>query len=89
MDRIPLLPFLLLWTALSLFKTVESSPVAELEANFEERATVDTGTFSVLSSMDVTSLRFYTYYASTAYCQPAEIMNWTCGSQCLIRERER
>ena len=85
MDRIHLfLPFFLLWIVASLLMPVESSPISELEENLEERQTVGAGTFSVLSSMDVTSLRFFTYYASTAYCQPAQILNWTCGSQGLI-----
>jgi len=84
MDRVHLLPFLLLWTAVSFLITVESSPVSALEADLKDR--VAAGTFSVLSSFDVTSLRFFTYYASTAYCQPAEILTWTCGSWCLIYE---
>jgi len=87
MDRIHFSPFFLLWTVVSLFMIVESTPISELEAGLEERQSVG-DTFSVLSSMDVTSLRFFTYYASTAYCQPAQILNWTCGSQGLISQNE-
>ena len=88
MDRIHFSPFFLLWTVVSLLMIVESTPISELEAGLEERQTVGADTFSVLSSMDVTSLRFFTYYASTAYCQPAQILNWTCGSQGLISQNE-
>jgi len=88
MDRIHFSPFFLLWIVVSLFMIVESTPISELEAGLEERQTVGADTFSVLSSMDVTSLRFFTYYASTAYCQPTQILNWTCGSQGLISKNE-
>ena len=38
---------------------------------------------SVLSSAEISSFRPFAFYASTAYCQPSQILSWQCGGQFL------
>jgi len=37
----------------------------------------------VLSSAEVSSFRPFSFYASTAYCQPSQILSWQCGGRFL------
>lgn len=38
--------------------------------------------FSTLSSADIAAFKPFTFYASTAYCQPAQTLTWSCGGAC-------
>ncbi|KAF8957116.1 alpha/beta-hydrolase [Flammula alnicola] len=38
--------------------------------------------FSTLSSADIAAFKPFSFYASTAYCQPSQILSWTCGANC-------
>ncbi|KAJ8482989.1 hypothetical protein ONZ45_g14754 [Pleurotus djamor] len=38
---------------------------------------------SVLSSSQIAAFKPYTYYASSAYCQPQTTQSWTCGTNCM------
>jgi hypothetical protein len=37
---------------------------------------------SVLSAAQVAAFKPYSYYAATAYCQPANTLAWNCGANC-------
>ncbi|KAL0953902.1 hypothetical protein HGRIS_005069 [Hohenbuehelia grisea] len=37
---------------------------------------------TALSAAQVSTFTPYTYYASTAYCEPAETLTWSCGANC-------
>ncbi|KAF9466202.1 lipase class 3 family protein [Collybia nuda] len=38
--------------------------------------------FSTLSTAEIAAFKPFTFYASTAYCQPAQTLAWTCGANC-------
>lgn len=38
--------------------------------------------FSALETLEISSFRPFTAYASTAYCKSATTQNWTCGANC-------
>ncbi|KAF9485578.1 lipase class 3 family protein [Pholiota conissans] len=38
--------------------------------------------FSTLSPVQIAAFKPFTFYASTAYCQPSKILSWTCGANC-------
>ena len=57
-----------------------------LGANFvglsEARATSirrQTASVTPLSPNQIASFKPYTFYASTGYCQPSHVLNWSCG----------
>ena len=37
---------------------------------------------TTLSSTQVSSFKPYTFFASTAYCQPSTTLTWSCGANC-------
>lgn len=37
--------------------------------------------FATLSIPQITAFRPFSFYASTAYCQPSETLTWTCGGK--------
>ncbi|KAF5316579.1 hypothetical protein D9619_006735 [Psilocybe cf. subviscida] len=58
--------------ALAYVSSVVGVPLEALE----ERAT------TTLSASTVSTYKPYTYYASTAYCKPANTLAWNCGTNC-------
>jgi hypothetical protein len=42
----------------------------------------DNSTITTLSTNQIKSFEPFSFYASTAYCQPSTILNWTCGANC-------
>lgn len=38
--------------------------------------------FTNLSTNQITAFRPFSFYASTAYCQPSQILTWSCGANC-------
>ncbi|KAF8914460.1 alpha/beta-hydrolase [Mucidula mucida] len=63
-----------LQVALILASRTLSSPIDPL---LEARQSITT-----LSASAIAAFKTYTFYASTAYCQPSETLTWTCGSNC-------
>jgi hypothetical protein len=53
--------------------------------SLEERAAAVT----TLTSAQVAAYKPYSYYAATAYCQPAQTLAWTCGSMSHILEARK
>ena len=53
--------------------TPSSLPQRDAEAN---------GGVSQLSDSQITAFKPYTHFASTAYCLPLTVVNWSCGHNC-------
>ena len=60
-------------TLLALFVGVHALPAPEIES----RQAITT-----LSAAQIASFKPFTHYASTAYCKPAQTLNWSCGANC-------
>jgi len=39
---------------------------------------------SALSTTQISSYKPFTYYASVAYCKPAQTLAWNCGAKCSV-----
>ena len=53
-----------------------------------KKAVTATQSLPVLSGAEISSFRPFTFYASTAYCQPPQILSWQCGGQFLAMHME-
>ncbi|KAK7686333.1 hypothetical protein QCA50_010557 [Cerrena zonata] len=54
---------------------VQAAPASLSEV--EKRQTI-----TALSASQISSFKPFTFYASTAYCQPATTLAWSCGANC-------
>ncbi|TDL26724.1 alpha/beta-hydrolase [Rickenella mellea] len=62
---------LLLSTLFSLIATVRSAPLLGARQSI-----------TALSSTQISSFKPFTFFASTAYCQPSTTLTWSCGANC-------
>lgn len=60
-------------TFLALTVGVQAFPTQQLDS----RQAITT-----LSAAQIASFKPFTFFASTAYCKPAQTANWTCGANC-------
>ncbi|EKM50556.1 uncharacterized protein PHACADRAFT_152637 [Phanerochaete carnosa HHB-10118-sp] len=61
----------------SLLALVALLPTALAAPSLEARQSI-----TPLSTATIESFKPFTFYASTAYCQPSETLTWTCGANC-------
>ena len=60
--------------ALSLFASIAATRAVPM---LEKRQSITT-----LSTSQISAFKPYSYYASAAYCKPANTLAWNCGTNC-------